>query len=561
MDPLLAFHRLYIPTTHEKAAASEPSFPLEIKIPVNTNEQNKRTKKTEHKRDLDSRIPALAICSALSIPSPWTDDDEIAASLPHDALGVFVTFRQGHPHPFRVRGCIGHMQSRSSVEAREPRSARVLMKDIREVAVVAMHEDRRSRVFRDSPFLFDEDGDCHVEFLLYDGIQAVDARTGRLSEDGSVFSNSTHGLLMFANGSEHGTTYLRDVFPASKPWEEISSDLADKAGVKHRDNLEFFAYRVSNVRMAPSDFFPLFDDAMCSWIRDKTTTVFPFVPFASSGDEVEYDDEEWVRNCSVLETAWGRHDPETFFEHLQSYRVHGLLKHPQAISFVLRSLRSGTQFASQCVDAIETHVRESSFDTGGERDFVLGELLSGMWMRNKSASKPFSQDALDKLETILCETTVDNPHPKLNDIFRINWDTQALFHSQSKHPSIAACKKRVMENLVAWMPMLARAETSNYHAVAWEALCHALGLRVPGMHDVIIRMLDHVLKEIVPFFAPPDHGSLIRMHRDEPGARVDISVHFINGCRALQAKIDKFETIMNIYRGKAGGKTLSAMPQ
>lgn len=103
MDPLLSFHRLYISTSHEKAAESAPPFSLESKIPADTKEQNKNVKKSEYKRDLDSRIPALAICSALPIPSPWTDDDEIAASLALDALGVFVTFHHGLSYLVRVR--------------------------------------------------------------------------------------------------------------------------------------------------------------------------------------------------------------------------------------------------------------------------------------------------------------------------------------------------------------------------------------------------------------------------------------------------------------------------
>jgi AMMECR1 domain-containing protein len=231
-----------------------------------------------------------------------TEDEAVVAKYTGPYFGVFAGVTRSAKHalsswPRNVHGSIGYWDDEFA-----KLSPKSLCNRTFKVAFDAVFNDDRRNYFPE--LLTDVDAVLDIKFMCLP-IRDVDELSGAFTDDGSLFSNNTWGLIV--QTKLHRATYLPGVF-VDTAWDAIKASVLSKANVKDGEKARFVAYRTKRVAAPLRQVFAqvlrsnpkqIVDKLGCHFIEFVNTCAH--VPYSVTADHtVLYDETQNVRNVATL---------------------------------------------------------------------------------------------------------------------------------------------------------------------------------------------------------------------------------------------------------------------
>ena len=437
----------------------------------------------------------------------------IPLDIPPNSFGVFVSIKRHHKlpnYPYDIHGCIGYWNPDF-----KPASNELLYQKALEVANNAYNESR-SKYFT-KPLKYDLLSTIEAYFMLNSSespILKIDANTGIILGQNNrqhMFNNRDYGLIV-QNNRGYRATYLPEVFPDTD-WSVIKRDINQKAGISNRNNrsrnsnsnnsnnsnnrtkkanssksdIKYYAYSTKLIKMSLIDFLKGFmlDKNVVNIMRagfckfvENTYATHKFIPYSVSGDIIEINKNEDIRNISTIRSIidYNRLLSKVQYSHKLEQDLYDNIQYyvdiymgdenslsEQAISFLapfIPSIKS-----KQLCDRL---MRKITSDSSAnvvvvEREFELGEILLALLDKCKHK--------IDKNKRISAKIMEYYDQP-IKSVFQFNWDSQVLrkmgFPNKTL-PKYTAYINNLYNDYIAGNIKLGEYET-NYLAVIFEGL-------------------------------------------------------------------------------------------
>jgi AMMECR1 domain-containing protein len=495
-------------------------------------------------------LASVAVASVRDLPQITAARAE--AQAPPTAFGVFVTITRRRAGRREVHGCIGSYKTNGDSMPASDVVAKTM-----DAARSAAFDDERGARF-EGPLRRDPSARVSTSVMKLPLVPLAfqDGRGGAGGEE--AFDNGRTGVLVVgADGST--ATFLPKVFPSSRPWTDIRTDLLAKAnlsaGRSGKAVLSLYSYETLEVKAPLSrPYAGAYGDAVVSRYAAFVSGAGAFrnglPPFRVSKEGVVgYDASEQIRNGAVCATLAKLTLPGNVARDVSAYL--GALAAANPATTTLQAVAvAGVLPRERCAELLRRL-------PGAEPDFELPQLLHayhqtcgdgvGGVAGATGALLPLPEAYKGQVRALVARVPSST---RPDDLFFLNHAVKVAF----QRPRPGAGVRAALAFLTCSAP-LSRATETNLLAVAFESGCfllqaaslspqlsHALGVRTSHVFALLMRRYDARLG-LFAFLggvnrSSRDYDSGVRWNSGSVGStessrygdyRVDITDHVVHG--------------------------------
>lgn len=474
----------------------------------------------------------LCICKTFGFKMNPDTYKSCRKNVPLNSFGVFVTAKRSsyqkiNRWPEDIHGCQGFWTPDYKKMTKDD-----LLEHMVNVADRATSQDERKDYF--PPITRDAFASYEVYFMLLPLIP-INSDTGEM-ENGELFNNKDYGII-YQDSVGNRATFLPHVFK-DKPWKFIKEQIIGKAHSSKNAKSGFVAYRA---KIYSSRLIDLFNQNYLKFIFGSFATNFInsnykfFVPYEmTKNKKTRYVKEEYVRNLATLNDflriqKYSKSiDPKIMKKIERDVKYYAKIyeERPvelrQASAFLLLSLYE-LEIDQELQQAICNHLYNTLKQM--DRDFELGECLIAL------ASVCPDKGVLLKWQKNMEKS--ENSNNRLNEIFRLNWDSKYLFALWENHLATESMIKsayRLAGKLhTLYQKFWEKEYETNYLAVCFEAFCSLL----PYLDDKYkVELLNNIFSLF--YLLQLRHNDLELYEFKNNTARIDITGHVLNGLFCLR---------------------------
>ena len=454
--------------------------------------------------------------------------------VPIHSFGVFVTARRSqyqktNKWPEDVHGCQGYWSPTYQKMQKDE-----LIDKMVEVASLATNNDERKNYF--GPIVRDAFASFDVYFMQLPLIP-INPENGEM-ENGEIFNNHEYGVI-YQDSKGNRATFLPLVFK-NKSWKFIKEQIIGKANSNSNNKGGFVAYRA---KIYSGSFIELFNKEYLTFIFKSFAENFInknykfFVPYEmTKNNKIRYIKEEYVRNLATLHDFliiqyYTNSIDQKIMKKITrdiNYYVNIYEENPvklrQASAFLLLALNKLDE-NQELQDSICHHLYNTLKQM--ERDFELGECLIAL------ANTCPDKNILSKWQIKMGKEIPQSP--KINDAFRLNWDSKYLFAlwennlSNSNNSMQKTAYKLASKLHELYMKFWVKEYDTNYLAVCFEGFCSLLPF-LEGEYRV--ELLNNIFSLF--YLLQQRHNEMELYNFKNDTARIDITGHILNGLFCLR---------------------------
>ena len=460
---------------------------------------------------MDNILSAYVLYLTLFNKKLFDNTEQIIATLPKDAFGVFTTIRRHQTilqWPNDIHGCIGYWGDSRNIIPKK-----VLFNKLLSVSYDAMWSDTRRTYF--SPIESDPESFIELDFMMKP-IYSIDKKTGLIIELNIAFENDTYGIIIQSTTNDsHKATFLPKVFNDIK-WLDILSLIKQKAHITTDD----FVVRAYKIKQIKTQLLTLLTNGVFTYINIykfcrllidnvKHDLQYPFI-YAQRNNLFEWDEFDDVRNIavlgdlikySVLYSTIFKKDEVEFIK--------------SKIFVILNSLKVSSQALSFLGHIYELYPSLN-------KDPYCKKLLKDLIIAEEEFEKPEIIIGLSKAK---CSVDIDInsfiKNIKVDDsIFKINWTIQVIYNINRPDiliPDILYIFEEAIKNVVINI----KTYETNYIGVAFEATCFLYKLKKTKININYMFELFFELEK-----RKNNYGLYCFLDKS---ARIDITTHIMNG--------------------------------
>ena len=374
------------------------------------------------------------ICNIFDIPSFFINKEYLENCIKiNDCFGIFVTIKRSQEYkleefPHDIHGCIGKFNYPFNILKND-----VILDNIVSCAKSAAYEDGRREYFK-NPLLLDSSAIIELSFLVLPSYD-IDASSGMINEISTQFNNDDFGIIAISEDDKKmaTATFLPKVFEINTPWNEIKSRLLEKGNITSAKFKSYYVHKYSK---------KIFDIINENYISKLFTNISKFfnknykdnIPYAiiKSNDNNNYNiicnHDEDVRNIATLNDLMViekhihvlsldviKNIQRDVDKYINKYNDEIIIR--QSLSF-LTLVNKNKEISINICKSLLSKINDM------EKDFELGQALIAIINCNyNDETNQIIKNTLDNMMADLKNRESYN----LNDIFRINWQTKALF--------------------------------------------------------------------------------------------------------------------------------------
>jgi hypothetical protein len=374
------------------------------------------------------------ICNIFEIPSFFISKEYLTNCIKiKDCFGIFVTIKRSQEYklqdfPYDIHGCIGKFNYPFNILKNE-----TILDSIISCAKSAAYDDGRREYFK-NPLFLDSSATLEVSFLVLPSYD-IDASTGMITEISTQYNNDDFGIIAIGDDDNKTATatFLPKVFDINTPWDEIKTRLLEKGNIKTAYFKTYSVHKYSK---------KIFDIINENYISKLFTNISSFfnknykdnIPYAiiksddNSSYNIIYNNDEDVRNIATLNDLMViennihvlsidvlKNIQRDVDKYINKYNNEIIIR--QSLAF-LTLVNKNKDISLNICKSLLLKINDM------EKDFELGQALIAIVNCNHNS------ESNDIIKNTLINMMVDLANREsysLNDIFRINWQTKALF--------------------------------------------------------------------------------------------------------------------------------------